>query len=412
MQRSSADYLKIEEVAQILRVSTRTVYRRIWSGDLPASKVGGLYYVRRADLNALLEPGQALPSLEPAAAPSAMLKCGACFRLITSEAQVGATCKAPGCERLICSQCLSEGIDECDQHRPSRQQRVQQAEQRLQRGELPLLLTASSARLRELNFLNRLHDRLARLASLVHPVTQEVLNITDWDAILTQGDERAEVMRLAGKVFLDTVTLSQAPLNASLHFRIPPHKNQKGLPLEILIQSLSHIAVMQREGFDSQAFSKDELAAWLVRLSKEAQDNQVMMMVVLAATTGWQDEARRVIQGAAGGRPGGEIAFMHRHLLLYLFDLENGDLIYNLQDDRARQYAELFAPLLPAEELREVSAAIETQLGNYDSLALNYAAETMPYSRELLKRAFERMAGFGEYKLVEIPEDGLTLVRN
>ena len=50
---------RIKEVAELLGVSTRTVYRRIWSNELPAVKIGGLYYIRQSDLDKTIQ--QALP---------------------------------------------------------------------------------------------------------------------------------------------------------------------------------------------------------------------------------------------------------------------------------------------------------------------------------------------------------------
>ncbi len=49
------ELLTVAEVADILRVSTMTVYRLIRSGELPAVRVGRNYRVRRAALDAYLE---------------------------------------------------------------------------------------------------------------------------------------------------------------------------------------------------------------------------------------------------------------------------------------------------------------------------------------------------------------------
>lgn len=46
--------LTIEEVAEILRVSTRSVNRYIESGKLKASKIG-VWRIKQSDLNAFLE---------------------------------------------------------------------------------------------------------------------------------------------------------------------------------------------------------------------------------------------------------------------------------------------------------------------------------------------------------------------
>ncbi|MGH3440630.1 MAG: helix-turn-helix domain-containing protein [Nitriliruptorales bacterium] len=49
------ELLTVAEVAELLRVSTMTVYRLIRTGDLPAVRVGRNYRVRRPDLEAYLE---------------------------------------------------------------------------------------------------------------------------------------------------------------------------------------------------------------------------------------------------------------------------------------------------------------------------------------------------------------------
>lgn len=45
----------VEETAELLRVSTRTVRNYIKDGKLRASKLGKQYVIRESDINALLE---------------------------------------------------------------------------------------------------------------------------------------------------------------------------------------------------------------------------------------------------------------------------------------------------------------------------------------------------------------------
>jgi len=54
MKLSTEDFLTIEEVAKILRVSTRSVNRYISSGKLKASKIGW-WRIKRSDLDRFLE---------------------------------------------------------------------------------------------------------------------------------------------------------------------------------------------------------------------------------------------------------------------------------------------------------------------------------------------------------------------
>jgi excisionase family DNA binding protein len=50
-------FLTVQEVAELMRVSTMTVYRLIKAGDLRASRVGRSFRVRAGDVDAYLERG-------------------------------------------------------------------------------------------------------------------------------------------------------------------------------------------------------------------------------------------------------------------------------------------------------------------------------------------------------------------
>jgi excisionase family DNA binding protein len=408
-QNDSTNYLKIDEAARLLRVTRRTIYRRIWSGDLPATKTGGLYLIRREDVQALLEKGQVTSGKETnhLETTASSLKCGSCYRLIGSDTQIGDVCLAEGCEELICTACLSEGIQYCARHSPTRDQKWAKALSRFQRGEIPVLVKAGTARLRELNFLNRIQVRISRINSLIHPLSGEALTISNWEAYLQSGDERAEVMRLLGKVLLDSETVTRQPLNAFLRYLIPQQKGQKGLPVEILVEALSRLPEMIRDGFSTQPMGVEDLAPWLSRFSDQAQRSQTFKLVVLASTTGWDAASRLAIQGVSSGE-----GFAHRTALFYLFDLEKGELLYNLNDDRSRRYAELFAPLLPSEELEEVTKAVENELVIHDSLTFQYATQILPYPQHLIRQAFERLAATGGFALTDLPDLGAAIVRH
>lgn len=406
MDKKDQDLLKITEAAQFLGVARRTVYRRIWSGELPASKVGGLYFIRRADLEALLEKGRHPTPKKPPQAKTEPLKCGLCFRVIESDSQVGDLCQTEGCEKVICQACWGKGEKHCVQHLPDREEKWHKAQEAHQAGELSLLVKASHARLQEINFLNRVQTRIHQVSTLIHPRTEEVLTVEEWDEHRQTGDERARVMKLLGRMVLDKETTSQVPLNAWARWDLPPAKGQEGLPLRVTTHVLSRTEEMLRDGFDTHPLGEDELTRRLAQMGEEAETDQVVTLAALASTTGWDEAARRAIQGDSPGQ-----AFTHRHLLIYLFDLRSGTLIYNLHDDRLRGYLELFTPTLPAEEIKEVIAAIKKEFITHDSLSLELAVETLPYARSVLHKAFERLAATGEYALTEVPEIGPALIR-
>lgn len=49
-----AAYLSVREIADLLRIHTKTVRRWIASGDLPATRLGRDWRIARSDLRALL----------------------------------------------------------------------------------------------------------------------------------------------------------------------------------------------------------------------------------------------------------------------------------------------------------------------------------------------------------------------
>lgn len=55
MNTPQADILLVKEVAAVLRLGLSTVYQLIQSGKLPAYKFGGIYRVRRHDLDDFLD---------------------------------------------------------------------------------------------------------------------------------------------------------------------------------------------------------------------------------------------------------------------------------------------------------------------------------------------------------------------
>ena len=51
---AAARFLTVQEVADLMRVSSMTIYRLIKSGDLPAVRVGRSFRVRDADVDTYL----------------------------------------------------------------------------------------------------------------------------------------------------------------------------------------------------------------------------------------------------------------------------------------------------------------------------------------------------------------------
>lgn len=402
-----SQYMKIAEAARFLGVTQRWVYRRVLSGELPASKVGGLYFINRKDLQALLDAGRVTPEINPEKRGENVkrLKCGFCYRLLQDESEIGGTCEKEGCAEIICVDCWKLNIHACAQHSPNREQRQQRAAERFEAGQLPILVKSGEARLAETTFLNRIHSHLSGFPTLIHPATGEVLNISSWDEALESGDERAELMHLLGKVALESSTIAQMPLNSWYHYALRA-KNKKATPLEIHVQAVSRLENMARDGFDTQPLDLAVMNFWIERLIEQPAGSGLFRLVVLASPTGWGEDCRAAVRGGRAG-----YAYSHRLALLYLFDWPQNELIFNNGDDRTRRYAELFRPVLGSEEIYQLKAAILEKLSVFESLTLAEAMKTFPDSADKVKQVFELIAKEGKYQWSDFPDLGPTLVK-
>lgn len=59
------EFLSLKEVGVLLGLSEATIRRRLRDGTLPAVKIGGVWRVRRADLDRLLTPRAKPPRRGP-----------------------------------------------------------------------------------------------------------------------------------------------------------------------------------------------------------------------------------------------------------------------------------------------------------------------------------------------------------
>jgi excisionase family DNA binding protein len=110
--------LSIEEVAEILGLEYKTIYRLIRSGSLPAARVGRVYRVYRADLEAYLERQKQAVREEATGQKMAAqreLRCGSCGQRIVSELGIAGRCEI--CHAALCAECFGiNKIKRCQHH--------------------------------------------------------------------------------------------------------------------------------------------------------------------------------------------------------------------------------------------------------------------------------------------------------
>ena len=459
-----SDFLSLKEAAEYLNVKYKTVYRLVRDGRLPAVKIGGVYRIRRQDLEAYVELQRIVPpqvsiprcsicgrpiaselSLggycqaegcnEPIcfacwqwehqrfcpvhqaerstpkegdmSASSQVLRCGTCFRVIPSPEMAGGQCEAEGCDAWICVDCWNKPDGHfCREHKPSREQKLAEARQRLAQGLIPCLVTDLEARKREVNFLNRFNYKVQRVGSIRHPLTGRALRVADWEAYRTSGDETDRLLELMGVGYLDKDLLARTPINEWSRYRVVPSGDVPELVLEA--RTFSHLEAYVRQGFDTQPATVEDLVALLNTYIKESEQKEMAYVVGLASTTGWDERTRTYIQGERTGE-----AFFHRHVLPLLVDLETGEVVYNEQDDRLAPLAPLFAPQLQEELVHAAVRQVEELLfrSPANSLTVSQATAALGIEEEVIQRAFEQLARLEKFSIDDIQGIGRTLIR-
>jgi excisionase family DNA binding protein len=110
--------LSIEEVAEILGLEYKTVYRLIHNGELPAAKVGRVYRIYKADLEAFLERQKQAVHEEVTGKKLVArreVRCGSCGARIVSELGIAGRCEI--CEAALCAECFGiKKIKYCESH--------------------------------------------------------------------------------------------------------------------------------------------------------------------------------------------------------------------------------------------------------------------------------------------------------
>ena len=99
--------LSIEDVAEILGLEYKSVYRLVRNGELPAARIGRVYRVSRVDLSAFLEKQKQAVHMEVTGKKHFAqldVRCGFCGGKIVSELGIAGRCQV--CQAALCAECF------------------------------------------------------------------------------------------------------------------------------------------------------------------------------------------------------------------------------------------------------------------------------------------------------------------
>lgn len=398
-------YLSINEVAEQLGVDYKTIYRLVRKGELSAAKIGGVYRIRPADVEAYVEQQiertrQEAASLE---VERSVARCDRCLRILRGDREIAGECAAPGCENVVCSECWADGHRFCRLHEPTPAEKLARARQARADGQIPVLVTALEARRRELNFRDRFDRKVRALRALPVPTNGRLLTVKSWDAAHTVFDEAVQLAHLLGQDRPDPVVMHRLPANARSRYTVSGGRGQPALALEARV--LSHLDHYTSEGFDTAPFGADELLVLLQEYIAAAEKSSAIVVVGLAATTGWDSEAVEMVRGRSRGE-----GWANQYVWPFLVDLESRDVVFSAVTEGLESYVELFRLPLPEEEVRAAEKFIRDSLSRFSSQALSAEEiqNALGVSSGAVLTAFQRLVASGGY-LIEDVEGGRVI---
>ena len=107
MSAAPKAFLSIEEVAALLDVNYQLIYKLVRDGEIPASRIGRVYRVSRADLEIYLANSKT--------ASVNAFTCGACGKDFASRQSQKGTCES--CAAPICFDCWTrKDVRVCGEH--------------------------------------------------------------------------------------------------------------------------------------------------------------------------------------------------------------------------------------------------------------------------------------------------------
>lgn len=400
-------FLKIEEVAELLDMDYKSVYRLVLSGRLPAAKIGAVYRIRQDDLDRFLESQRILPGTEgSSAAVAGVASCARCGLAFRVPSLVAGKCEELGCDAPLCTSCWERAADRfCSDHaRPGRLQTMERARELYRKGEIPIFLEADAARQRELTFISRFDQKLRGLPGLASPWDGSWVPVKDWATI--HREEPA--LLLAEGVVVVRYGRGRRPLprNISSFYYIGAEAGRK-VSFAISAAFFAHIATYQEQAFDTAPVSRAELLQIIDNALSLVRSRGTRLMIGLASPTGWEPEAEEFITGSATQQ-----AFSHEDLALCLVDLFRGrPPIYHAGEGRIGGYRHLFAGETDMEKGERVRNFLQKEVITGERLGImaREIEEALGVERVVVEGVFSALARQGLGRVEGGPEGFLFL---
>jgi len=265
-------------------------------------------------------------------------------------------------------------------------------------------VTSSEARLIELDYLGRVDTSVHETPTIQTPDGSFEIADGYWDGRAQRWDERPRL----GQLLDEERAADEYPLNRGIRYEITSSgylglTRTREMVLEAMV--LSHLEAHARNGFDESPADLDDLLSVVNQAVAEAEAGDYHYLLTIASPTGWTDRVQEQLADRDRSR-------YSRLVSLCLVDLQTGGLLYDQNDEIARENARLFELTVDDERVDDCVDWITTRYVDAvdsDSVLLETVVEEGGFDPHVVRRAFERLEAEGAGERLHVDEYGLGL---
>jgi excisionase family DNA binding protein len=465
-------FVSIKEAAEYLGVEYKTVYRLVKAGDIPAGKIGGVYRIKKDDLDdyfekqkqkTLLESAgswettcsycekeivsrlsvagrcqicgdpiciacwmvdskrfckehQPEPSdedgptkLEASKAPEPVY-CSRCRRIIPQSGMIAGQCEHPSCEEPLCGLCWQDETDRfCAQHMVSQDERLAKARTELAQGRIPVLVSSEEARQRELAFLSRFDLKVHRLDSITSPAAESPVPVDSWDSLRSASEAPVPAsLKLATGSSVESGTVDLIPCNCGSRYEVPSTARTK-TDISSKLLILEAVAYSHLPDFLGKGFDTQRVSLpELVGLLTEYARRAEAEDCPYVLGLASPTGWDEPAQAYIKDNSSGH-SFRHRLLMPVLIDLAQDAVVHNELDARLKPFLPLFSARLSEEEVEEVADFVLKELVGRDGVSVDEVVEQLMVAPDTVMSAFHHLTARGDYRLHEFSDLGVVI---
>lgn len=270
------------------------------------------------------------------------------------------------------------------------------------------VVTASTARLFEMDYLGRFETNMFEIPSITLPDGDFEVPDGYWEG---RSERRSEATRMTNLLQeYDSGPTETYPTNPTARYTITESK-YLGLSerAKMIIEAtvVSHLEPHAINGFDSEPANLEDLLSFVNSAVDEASDEEIPYLLGIASSTGWTDQVQNLVVDDDIAR-----TRFSRHVSVCLVDLKSGSLMYDSSDPVVTENIGLFERAVQAENVDDCVSMIRSEYVtdfSRETVMLEEIVEETEYDSHVIKQAFDRIESSGDGEQFYVDEHGLAM---